>query len=294
MPSDSDALAAKLSAETAGIQATRYRALPAFDENESMVRNKCPDAAHNHMIQAAAGGVFEEVERAASELRPDVEDFWNVLEQHESKMCDSMRRSYSEPLLANSDRDKALLCRTDSEPCLTDHDKPCSWIEKEARVSGLLRVPSSRPVGLESSLSPMHVQHTQYTRTKRRYRGLVKLSAGDTSRSTPSLCSFDKQSFVLMGGENWDQKLVELPLGHVIVRVAKDKPSSFQLRVRSDSSFNCDTRIFLHVSSTEVRNRFLSALIDCNAAVRGWDASEHFRLPTSTRKGNLQAQVTWL
>jgi hypothetical protein len=77
----------------------------------------------------------------------------------------------------------------------------------------------------------------------------------------------------IFGGENWEIELVNLPLDHLVFSIQRCKPSSIQVRVRSDSSFQCDTRICFDVLCAEARNKGLSAFWMCKTRIDGWDAS---------------------
>ena len=221
--------------------------------------------------------LFEDIHRAAEELRPELDNFWFAVNKVDSKM----RRWHSDPLVPTYDDTPACLCRSESEPYMTDCGKLCSRVE---------------PAELQAFQS--HNRRTGSKNAKslpaeQRFRGRVNLSAGDATSSKPSLCSFDSTSLVLVGGDNWETELVRLPLDHIVISIQTCKPSSFQVRVHSDSSFQCDTRICLDVFSAEARDKWLSAFWECKARIEGWDESACYCSPRYVRD-RVAPLVAWL
>ena len=221
--------------------------------------------------------LFEDIHRAAEELHPELDNFWFAVNKVDSKMS----RWHSDPLVPTYDDTPACLCRSESEPYMTDCGKPCSRVE---------------PAELEAFQSHNRragSENAKFLPAEQRFRGQVNLSAGDATNSKPSLCSFDSTSLVLVGGDNWETELVRLPLDHIVISIQTCKPSSFQLRVRSDSSFQCDTRICLDVFSAEARDKWLSAFWECKARIEGWDESVCYCSPRYVR-GRVAPLVAWL
>ena len=220
----------------------------------------------------------EDIHRAADELRPELDNFWCAVNTVDVKM----RRWHSDPLFPTyGDTTRTSLRRLESEPYMTDCGKPCSRVEPAEMEEFQSH---DRRAGSVSG-RPLPAQQ--------RFRGRVNLSAGDATGFKPSLCSFDSTSLTLVGGENWETEFVNLPLDHLVISIQKCKPSVFQVRVRSDSSFQCDTRICVDVFCGAARDKWLSAFWKCRARIDGWDASTCYCLPRSGR-GNVAPLVTWL
>ena len=133
---------------------------------------------------------------------------------------------------------------------------------------------------------------------ERRFRGKVWLGDASGVCCVESVCSLNHAHIVLYGCEdNWETELVKIPVDHLIVDVQVKEPSSFQIKVKSDTEFGLDTRVFLTASSPAVRDNWLSALRDCRANIQGRDAShsESACPPLSTfASRNFVAGVTWL
>ena len=187
--------------------------------------------------------MFEDIHRAAREIRPELDNFWFAVNKVDSKM----RRWHSDPLLLTCGESLTgdtlpCLCRSESELYMTDCGKPCSRVEPE-ELEALQS--HNRRTGSENARS---------IPAEQQFRGGVNLSAGDAIGSKPSLCIFDSTSLILVGGDNWETELVRLPLEHLVISIQGCKSFSFQIRVRSDSSFQCDTRICLDVFSAEARD----------------------------------------
>jgi hypothetical protein len=155
--------------------------------------------------------------------------------------------------------------------------------ERQPEQDQLLRVKSE----------PVRSQESQPNKATLHFRGSVLLSAKPGVGFRASICSFNTSHIVLASGENWLQELVKLPLCHVIFTVHEARSSSFEMMVISDSTFGCDTRISLDVSSPAARHRWLSALWDCDATIQGWDVATGYCQPKSHR-GTFKPAVMWL
>ena len=146
---------------------------------------------------------------------------------------------------------------------------------------------------LSDETSPLPVR-AQPTSAAQKFRGRVSLSAGGSSVGTmEALCSFDATHILLEGGANWSKELVKLPLCHVIFSAHQTRPSAFEMKVSCDSTFGCDTRIEVNVASQLKRNRWLSALWECNATIHGWDAATG-SCTSKLRAGCFEPSVIWL
>ena len=132
--------------------------------------------------------------------------------------------------------------------------------------------------------------------SERRYRGIVWLSArpgAPKGAARKSVLCVDGKDLVLLGGDDWDTELVKLPLHHVLAGVQANEPCCFCLRVRADSEYGQDTRIFVNVDSREARDRWLSALCDKGVMEHGWDSSAFYHQPRATAS-NRARLTTWL